>query len=205
MGILSDAVREKALYYAWHPENDLVLWDGVQIKKRKAAITKLVSALSLPSERKKIPPLRMRTTTWKPGDIILAKMKETEVGDDSLFAIQVFDILSTPYSSYIQDGPQEQTPIIGIYRWIGKNPPDAHELVQQGFIKRTNDPNSIPYVSCLVTTERECKKYKCTILENSRLYLNCVDERDIKRQIGSIWGTFQSGIANLRYQIQNGF
>lgn len=149
-------------------------------RKRHDVLKKLAATLALPAKRKRVPPLRAHSTGWKPGDIVLARVAEKN--DDAMFAMQVFDIVNVPCSSFIPDGPQNQVPVVGLYRWIGKGTPDAHELVRCGFINQKNctgDSNTNNYVFCLMTTERECKKYRCAVTENSSLYLSIVDEDTI--------------------------
>lgn len=201
-GRLSDTVHDRALYYVEHNEEDLLRWRGAQIRKRKEILIKLAKTLSLPTERKRVPPLRAHSTGWKRGDIVLAGFAEKN--DESMFAMQVFDTVNVPCSGFIPDGPQNQVPVVGLYRWRGNGTPDAHELMRVGFINRKNctgDANAAPYVCCLLATERECRRYGCVVTENSSLYLSIVDEDTIKRQIGSYWGGFQSCIAILQKRI----
>ena len=200
-GRLSDETKQKALclieYEIKHVEN----WSQTQKSKRRAALKKAASMLELPSEKKKISPLRGHSTQWKKGDIILAGM-ETEQNDGDYFAMQVFDVIDVPCSGFIQDGPVNRVPVVGIYRWIGKEFPGAYALIQHGFVKRNGLASERPAVIGLITTERECKKYHCSVVENNSLYLKHIDEEQIKQQIGGTWGGFKSSIARLQVQMQ---
>ena len=167
-GRLSDKVHERALYYVEHNEDDLILWSGAQKRKRHDILKKLEATLSLPAKRKRVPPLRAHSTGWKRGDIVLARLAEENM--EEVFAMQVFDIVNMPCSSFIPDGPQNQIPVIGVYRWTGRSIPDVHELVRHGFIERqnsTDDANPVPYVFCFLATERERKKYGCVVVDIS--------------------------------------
>ena len=202
-GRLSDETKKMALNFIEHDMENMDDWRNDQKSKRRAALKKAALTLELPSEKKKIPPMRGHSTKWKKGDIILASIGTVQ-NDESFFAMQVFDVINVPCSSFIQDGPVNQVPVVGIYCWIGKKFPVAYELIQHRFIKRKGFANRLPSVICFVTTERECKKYNCSVVENNRMYLEYINEEQIKQQMGGTWGGFKSSIANLQYQIQKG-
>ena len=75
-------------------------------------------------------------------------------------------------------------------------------LMQCGFMKRNGLASERPSVIGLITTERECKKYCCTVVENNSMYLEHINEEQIKQQIGGTWGGFKSSIACLQVQMQ---
>lgn len=203
-GRLSDKVKEKAEYFI---KNDLTLWDKAQKKKRKAVLEKLEYTLSTPATRRKVPPIKAQTIEWKKGDIVLARLNTQRDEEPRYFALQVFDVICVPYSSFLTDGPQNQIPVIGIYKWIGKSIPSINELLECGFVACTPSPiiqedMMLPRVWCMIVNNSDRKKYQYTVLENSTEYLSLIDEKSIASRIGSYWGSFPAVEALLLHQIK---
>ena len=204
-GRLSDKVKEKAAHFI---KNDLTLWDNAQKKKRKAVLEKLEHTLSTPATRKKVPPIKARTIEWKQGDIVLAELNAQRDEEPKYFAIQVFDVVCVPCSSFLPDGPQDQIPVIGIYKWIGKSIPTINELLECGFVTVSPSPTIqedriLPHIWCMVVTQSDRKEYQYSVIENSTKYLNTIAEQDISSRIGSYWGSFQAAKSLLLNQIKD--
>lgn len=203
-GRMSERVKEKAFYFI---RNDsLREWNEKQVKERKKALEKLAQTLSTPSDRKKIPSIHPQTIEWKAGDIILVKLDMHENDDQKYFAMQVFTVCHIPYSQFIPDGPQEQIPVVGIYRWMGSHIPSTDELLRCGFVTSPHYPTKQqsekpPYVSCMTVSKMDRKKHPYSVIRNSMDYLHIIDEQSVTSQIGPFWGNFDAYIALLKHQI----
>ena len=203
-GRMSERVKGKAFCFI---QNDsLHEWNEKQAKGRKKALEKLAHTLSAPSDRKRIPAIHPQTVEWKAGDIVLAKLDMHENDDQKYFAMQVFTVFHMPYSQFIPDGPQEQIPVVGIYRWIGSNIPSMDELLRCGFVTSPHYPTKPqnekpPYVSCMTLSKMDRKRHSYSVIRNSTDYLHIIDAQSVTSHIGTFWGNFDAYIALLKHQI----
>lgn len=203
-GRMSERVKGKAFCFIRNDSRHE--WNERQAKGRKKALEKLAHTLSAPSDRKKIPAIHPQTVEWKAGDIVLAKLDMHENDDQKYFAMQVFTVFHMPYSQFIPDGPQEQIPVVGIYRWIGSHTPSMDELLRCGFVASPHYPTKPqsekpPYVSCMTLSKMDRKRYSYSVIRNSTDYLHIIDAQSISSQIGPFWGNFDAYIALLKHQI----